>query len=82
MIGLYNIQFIVDKEDKVYIIEVNPRSSRTVPFLAKATGIPIANIATKVMLGAKLKELGYVGVPSRFQMVVRECVENTADISV
>ena len=62
MIGLYNIQFIVDKEEKVYIIEVNPRSSRTVPFLAKSTGIPIANVATKVMLGKSLKELGYVGV--------------------
>jgi len=62
MIGLYNIQFIVDKENKVYIIEVNPRSSRTVPFLAKSTGISIANIATKVMLGEKLKDLGYVGV--------------------
>ena len=62
MIGLYNIQFIVDKDNKVYIIEVNPRSSRTVPFLAKSTGLPIANIATKVMLGAKLKDLGYVGV--------------------
>ena len=62
MIGLYNIQFIVDKDNKVYIIEVNPRSSRTVPFLAKSTGIPIANVATKVMLGAKLKDLGYVGV--------------------
>ncbi|MBR2891269.1 MAG: carbamoyl-phosphate synthase large subunit [Bacilli bacterium] len=62
MIGLYNIQFIVDKENNVYIIEVNPRSSRTVPFLAKSTGIPIANIATKVMLGKTLQELGYVGV--------------------
>ena len=62
MKGLYNIQFIVDKEEKVYIIEVNPRSSRTVPFLAKSTGIPVANIATKVMLGQSLKDLGYVGV--------------------
>ena len=62
MIGLYNIQFIVDKNNEVSIIEVNPRSSRTVPFLAKSTGIAIANIATKVMLGAKLKDLGYVGV--------------------
>ena len=62
MKGLYNIQFIVDKENKVYIIEVNPRSSRTVPFLAKSTGLPIANIATKVMLGKSLEELGYVGV--------------------
>ena len=62
MIGLYNIQFIVDKDNNVSIIEVNPRSSRTVPFLAKSTGIPVANIATKVMLGAKLNDLGYVGV--------------------
>lgn len=62
MIGLYNIQFIVDSMRKVYIIEVNPRSSRTVPFLAKSTGIPIANLATKVMLGAKLKDLGYIGL--------------------
>lgn len=62
IIGLYNIQFIVDKEEKVYIIEVNPRSSRTVPFLAKSTGYPVANIATKVMLGQSLKELGFVGV--------------------
>ena len=62
MIGLFNIQFIVDELDNVYIIEVNPRSSRTVPFLAKSTGVPIANIATKVMLGDKLKDLGYVGL--------------------
>jgi carbamoyl-phosphate synthase large subunit len=63
MIGLFNIQFIVNKEsDEVYIIEVNPRSSRTVPFLAKSTGNPIADIASSVMLGKKLKDLGYVGV--------------------
>ena len=62
MIGLFNIQFIVDNQDNVYIIEVNPRSSRTVPFLAKSTGVPIANIATKVMLGDKLADLGYVGL--------------------
>ena len=62
MIGLFNIQFIVDKNDNVYIIEVNPRSSRTVPFLGKSTGYPIANIATKVMLGDKLKDLGYIGL--------------------
>ncbi len=62
MIGLFNIQFIVDKQDNVSIIEVNPRSSRTVPFLAKSTDTPIANIATKVMLGQKLKDLGYVGL--------------------
>ncbi|MDD6187470.1 MAG: carbamoyl-phosphate synthase large subunit [Oscillospiraceae bacterium] len=57
--GLFNIQFICDANDDVYIIEVNPRSSRTVPFLSKATGVPMANIATKVMLGKTLKELGY-----------------------
>ena len=62
MIGLFNIQFIVEKNENVSIIEVNPRSSRTVPFLAKSTGAPIADIASKVMLGHTLKELGYVGV--------------------
>ncbi len=62
IIGPFNIQFVIDSEDKVYIIEVNPRSSRTVPFLAKTTGAPIANIATKVMLGMSLKDLGYTGV--------------------
>ena len=56
--GLYNIQFIVDKEDKVFIIEVNPRSSRTVPFLSKATGYSLADIATEVILGKSLKEQG------------------------
>ena len=58
IIGLFNIQFIVDKEENVYIIEVNPRSSRTVPFLSKATGYPLADIATKVILGKSLKEQG------------------------
>ncbi len=56
--GLYNIQFIVDKQDDVYIIEVNPRSSRTVPFLSKATGYSLADIATEVILGKTLKEQG------------------------
>ena len=56
--GLYNIQFIVDKNDKVYIIEVNPRSSRTVPFLSKATGYSLADIATEVILGKSLREQG------------------------
>jgi len=62
MIGLFNIQFIVENGKNVSIIEVNPRSSRTVPFLAKSTGAPIADIASQVMLGHSLKELGYVGV--------------------
>ena len=56
--GLYNIQFIVDKDEKVYIIEVNPRSSRTVPFLSKATGYSLADIATEVIMGKTLKEQG------------------------
>jgi len=56
--GLYNIQFIVDKNDDVYIIEVNPRSSRTVPFLSKATGYSLADIATEVIMGKSLKEQG------------------------
>ncbi|OGO88965.1 MAG: carbamoyl phosphate synthase large subunit [Clostridiales bacterium GWF2_36_10] len=62
IIGLYNIQFIVDKNDDVYIIEVNPRSSRTVPFLSKATGYSMADIATLVILGKSLKEQGFTTV--------------------
>ena len=58
IVGLYNIQFIVDKNENVYIIEVNPRSSRTVPFLSKATGYSLADLATEVILGKSLKELG------------------------
>ena len=59
VIGLINIQFIVCGED-VYVIEVNPRSSRTVPYISKVTGIPIVPLATRVILGKKLKELGYL----------------------
>ena len=58
IVGLYNIQFIVDGNEEVYIIEVNPRSSRTVPFLSKSTGYSLADIATEVMLGKSLKEQG------------------------
>lgn len=58
IVGLYNIQFIVDKNENVYIIEVNPRSSRTVPFLSKSTGYSLADIATEVILGKSLKEQG------------------------
>ena len=58
VIGLINIQFIVCGEE-VYVIEVNPRSSRTVPYISKVTGIPIVPLATKVILGAKIKDLGY-----------------------
>ena len=62
IVGLYNIQFIVDNEDKVYVIEVNPRSSRTVPFLSKSCNVPMAKIATRVMLGHSLKEQGITTV--------------------
>ncbi len=62
IVGLYNIQFIVDKDDNVFIIEVNPRSSRTVPFLSKATGYSLADIATEVILGKSLKEQGIFGI--------------------
>ena len=58
IVGLFNIQFIVDDKEDVYIIEVNPRSSRTVPFLSKATGYSLADIATEVILGRSLKEQG------------------------
>ena len=60
--GLYNIQFIVAPDDKVYIIEVNPRSSRTVPFLSKATGYSLADIATEVIMGKTLKEQGIFSI--------------------
>ncbi len=62
IIGLFNIQFIVDENDDVYIIEVNPRSSRTVPFLSKSTGYSLADIATEVIMGATLKELGIFNI--------------------
>ena len=61
IVGLYNIQYIVDKEDRVYVIEVNPRASRSVPFLSKSTGIPLVDLAAKAMLGISLKEQGYSG---------------------
>ncbi|WP_088547404.1 carbamoyl-phosphate synthase large subunit [Paenibacillus aquistagni] len=57
-IGLVNIQFVIYK-DEVYVIEVNPRSSRTVPFLSKVTNVPMANVATKLIMGSKLKDLDY-----------------------
>lgn len=58
IVGLYNIQFIVDKDENVYVIEVNPRSSRTVPFISKSTGYSLADIGTLVMIGKSLKEQG------------------------
>ncbi len=61
IVGLYNIQFIVDSKEKVYIIEVNPRASRSVPFLSKSTGVSLVDIATRVMLGISLSEQGLSG---------------------
>src|SRR5690606_5364018 len=58
--GLLNIQFVLH-DNQVYVLEVNPRASRTVPFLSKVTGVPMAKLATKVILGAMLEELGYQG---------------------
>ena len=57
--GPFNIQFIVDEQEKVYVIEVNPRSSRTVPFISKTTGVPLADIATRIALGRSLRQQGY-----------------------
>ena len=73
IIGLFNIQFIVDKQENVYIIEVNPRSSRTVPFLSKATGYSLADIATKVILGFSLEEqgIGMLCAPERNRRYVK-----------
>ena len=64
IVGLFNIQFIVDKEDNVYIIEVNPRASRSVPFLSKSSGFPLVDIATRVMLGESLADQGYLITPA------------------
>jgi carbamoyl-phosphate synthase large subunit len=58
VMGLMNVQYAV-KDDKVYVLEVNPRASRTVPFVSKAIGVPLAKLATKIMLGKKLKDLGF-----------------------
>ncbi|MBQ8983046.1 MAG: carbamoyl-phosphate synthase large subunit, partial [Lachnospiraceae bacterium] len=58
IVGLFNIQFIVDQMEHVYIIEVNPRASRSVPFLSKSTGFPLVKIATKAMLGISIKDQG------------------------
>jgi len=66
--GLINVQFVMH-QGKPYVIEVNPRASRTIPFLAKVTGIPIINIATKVMLGYKLKDLGYLNTYPKIKSI-------------
>ncbi|MDI6654393.1 MAG: carbamoyl-phosphate synthase large subunit, partial [Candidatus Hydrothermarchaeota archaeon] len=73
VIGLLNIQYAV-KGSTVYVLEANPRASRTVPFVSKAVGVPLAKIATKVMLGKSLKELGYVGERKIRHVAVKESV--------
>ena len=75
--GLMNIQFAVKREDgehKIYVLEVNPRASRTVPFVAKATGFPVAKIATQVMTGKTLDELGIEAAPIPGHVSVKESV--------
>ena len=77
VVGLMNIQFAVKIEPsgpQVYVLEVNPRASRTVPFVAKATGVPVANLATKVMAGKKLSELGVTEEPIPRHVSIKESV--------
>ena len=77
VVGLMNVQFAVKKEDGkpvVYVLEVNPRASRTVPFVAKATGVPVAKIAAKVMAGVTLPELGVTSEPIPAHVCVKESV--------
>jgi carbamoyl-phosphate synthase large subunit len=78
VVGLMNVQFAVKSrnpdEDEIYILEVNPRASRTVPYVSKATGIPLAKVAAKVMAGEKLKELGLVADPVISHVAVKEAV--------
>ena len=73
VVGLMNIQFAV-KDGQVYILEVNPRASRTIPFVSKATGVPLAKLATKVMLGATLDELGFTRQAKPPYFAVKEAV--------
>ena len=73
VIGLMNVQYAI-KDKQLYILEVNPRASRTVPFVSKATGVPLAKLATKVMLGAKLKDLGLTSDPTIDHWAVKEAV--------
>ncbi|WP_265447303.1 carbamoyl-phosphate synthase large subunit [Acetivibrio straminisolvens] len=59
IVGLFNIQFVIDRHNKVYVIEVNPRASRTIPVMSKVTGIPMVDVATKFIMGYKMRDLGY-----------------------
>jgi carbamoyl-phosphate synthase large subunit len=73
VVGLMNVQYAV-KDEKVYVLEVNPRASRTVPFVSKAIGIPLAKLATKAMMGRKLGELGLTGEKIPSHVSVKESV--------
>jgi carbamoyl-phosphate synthase large subunit len=73
LVGLMNIQFAI-KDDVVYVLEVNPRASRTVPFLAKATGLPLARMATHLMLGSTLAEVGLTSEPEVDGVFVKEAL--------
>jgi carbamoyl-phosphate synthase large subunit len=73
VIGLMNIQFAV-KDNDIYIIEVNPRASRTVPYVSKATGIPLAKVAARVMAGMKLKDIGLTSDPDIDYVAIKEAV--------
>jgi len=73
VIGLMNVQYAI-KDDQLYILEVNPRASRTVPFVSKATGVPLAKLATKVMLGLSLEELGLTTEVVPAHVSVKEAV--------
>src|SRR5262249_35635245 len=73
VVGLLNVQFAI-KGETIYVLEVNPRASRTVPFVSKAVGVPLAKLATRVMLGASLAELGLGELPDRPFVAVKEAV--------
>jgi len=73
VVGLMNAQFAV-KDDTVYVLEVNPRGSRTVPFVSKAVGVPLAKLAMKVMMGKTLQELGFTARPQPTHLSVKEAV--------
>ena len=73
VVGLMNVQFAI-KDDELYVLEVNPRASRTVPFVAKAIGVPLAKLAAKVMTGAKLKDLGFTREQTPKHWCVKEAV--------
>ena len=73
VVGLMNVQYAI-KDEKVYVLEVNPRASRTVPFVSKVIGVPLANLATKVMLGKKLKDMGFCEEIAVSHVAVKESV--------